>query len=49
MMKKFTCKLIAAAVCACLAVSGFTLEGRGEVLAQDISEGYEDADRKSVV
>lgn len=44
MMKKFTCKLIAAAVCACLAVSGFTLEGRGEVLAQVISEGYEDAD-----
>ena len=44
MKKKFTGKLIAFAVCACLAVSGLPAAGQAEVLAQDVKEGYTDTD-----
>lgn len=44
MKKKFTGKLIAFAVCACLAVSGLPAADQAEVLAQDVKEGYTDTD-----
>lgn len=47
MKKKFTCKLIAAILCACLMVPAFPAAGPAAVLAQDIDEGDKDADLSS--